>query len=314
MIERLALRSLYALLIASLTALAVPADAQAGSLVDQPYGIGYSDRLTTKIFINGQGPFDFLLDTASSRTIIYDHVRAQLGLTAISNEPLSVYGITGAVSAVPVRLAELRLSDETLHGLTIAALPEPASKEAEPDGILGLDVLQRYFVVIDRPARRLRLFARAAGAPEPYRSWPHVALQPERLPRFPFDFWYFQAQFDGAGAHTLFDLGAGITIMNWETANRLGMRQRAFAHTQTPDEVQDVLGRRAPVIALGSLSIEIGDRVWHDRTAIIADAPVFDMLNLADRPAAMIGPGLLKSESLAIDFENRRLYIAPAIE
>jgi len=98
------LRLLHAVLIAGLAALAALAEAQAGSLVDQPYAIGYGDRLATKVFIDGQGSFDFLLDTASSRTIIYEHVRAQLGLTALSNEPLTVYGITGAVKAIPGRL------------------------------------------------------------------------------------------------------------------------------------------------------------------------------------------------------------------
>jgi Aspartyl protease len=308
------MRSLCALLVAGFAAIAAAAEARAGSLVDQPYEIGYGDRLATKVIINGQGPFDFLLDTASSRTIIYEHVRARLGVTAAGNEPLTVYGITGLVKAVPVRLAELRLSDERLRDLTVAALPEPVSKEAEPDGILGLDVLERYFVVLDRPARMLRFFARAASVPQPYRSWSSVALKPQRLQRFPFDFWYFQAQIGSASARTLFDLGAGVTILNWETGFRLGLHKREFIHSQAPDTVQDVLGKSAPVLSLTELSIEIGDRRWRDRTAIIADAPVFDILELADRPAAMIGPGLLQGESLAIDFENQRLYIAPETE
>jgi len=80
---------------------------------------------------------------------------------------------------------------------------------------------------------------------------------------------------------------------------------------RTPGEIQDVLGRDAPVVLLTDLVIKIGEQHWPDKTALIADAPVFNLLDLADKPAAMIGPGLLQRESLAIDFENHRLYIAP---
>ena len=73
---------------------------------------------------------------------------------------------------------------------------------------------------------------------------------------------------------------------------------------------RDILGRASPSVVLSGLDIAIGRQTWPRATAIIADAPVFDLLDLADRPAAMIGPGFLKDDSLAIDFANGWLYIA----
>ena len=58
-----------------------------------PYRIDLQDRLVTDVFINGRGPFTFVIDSASSRTIIYEHVRAQLNLHASDPEPIIVYGI-----------------------------------------------------------------------------------------------------------------------------------------------------------------------------------------------------------------------------
>ncbi|HLY54055.1 MAG TPA: aspartyl protease family protein, partial [Stellaceae bacterium] len=61
--------------------LAATVPAGAAALVDQPYAIAYGDRIATPAYVNGQGPFEFLLDTACSRTIIYNHVRRRLGLS-----------------------------------------------------------------------------------------------------------------------------------------------------------------------------------------------------------------------------------------
>jgi len=290
--------------------------ASAGALVDQPYTVAYGDRLTTKVVIDGKGPFDFLLDSASSRTIIYERARAQLGLVPVNNEHVVVYGLNGVVNAPAVRPEEIRLSDERIRGLTIAALPDPGGTLDEPDGILGLDVLERYFVVLDQPEQRLRLFARASGAPEPYSAWPRVPMRPQRTKQFPFDLWYIDAKYTKVelapvSATTLFDLGAGITIMNWEMAYRFRLRKWGLARSPAPQLVQDGLGKDAPVALLKGLWIEIGDRSWLNEPALITDPPVFELLDLTHRPAAIIGPGLLKNESLAIDFQNQYLYIAP---
>ena len=44
----------------------------------------------------------------------------------------------------------------------------------------------------------------------------------------------------------------------------------------------------------------------------MADAPVFDYFDLDEQAAAIVGPGLLRDTSLAIDFAGQRLYIGPS--
>lgn len=313
-IARFLLSSLFALHIASVEASGEKADA----LVAQPFVVGFGERLATDVYIDGKGPFQLLLDTASSRTIIYEHVRAQLNLEPVGNEHVVVFGLNGVMNAPAVRPDELRLSNVRIRGLTVAALPDPGDRTDEADGILGLDILERYFVVLDQREHRLQFFARASGAPEPYSAWPRVPLRPRRVKNFPFDLWYVDAQiskyqFGTTSADTLFDLGAGVTIINWETAYRFRLRKWGLSGP-SPQQVQDGLGKRSPVALLTGLWIAIGDQNWLDENALIADPPVFDLLELSGQPCAIVGPGLLKNESLAIDFQNHYLYIAPKHE
>ena len=64
--------------------------------------------------------------------------------------------------AVPVKPDTISIAGEAVHGLTLGVLPDAAS--AGPDGVLGVDVLARYFVVLDRAAMKIRLLPPALTA------------------------------------------------------------------------------------------------------------------------------------------------------
>ena len=293
------------------TAAPAPAPAPAPPAADAPYVLAYGDRFAVKVMLNGQGPFDFLLDTAATRTILYEHARQRLGTPANHAELVTVIGISGSMRAPTLHLDELRLADLRVASRTIVVLPDTASREDEPDGILGLDILRRYFVLLDHDEMRLRLYARAADAPADYRAWPQVALAPRKLGRTPDALWFLSAYFDRREATTLFDLGAGVTILNWSLAGQLGLHKNDFPDVHLSQEVEDVLGQDAPVIVANNLAAGIGPRVWAGTDAVVADAPIFKLLDLTQVPAALLGPGLLKDKSLAVDFAGGRLYIAP---
>jgi hypothetical protein len=53
---------------------------------------------------------------------------------------------------------------------------------------------------------------------------------------------------------------------------------------------------------------------WNKQLAIVADAPVFAYFDLEEKPAAIVGPGLLSDTSLAIDFAGGKLYLGPTLD
>lgn len=300
-----------ALLILTAGAARFPACAQPAA--DATYAIAYGDRIAVQVFIDGKGPFDFLLDTAATRTVIYEHARQRLELAADRNAPVAIFGLTGEVHVPSLRLDEIRLAGvRVAERPTVAVIPDTPSRQDEPDGVLGLDVLGRWFLVLDHAAGRARLYARAADAPAEVLAWPHVPLIRRKLRRFPYELWFVDAEFNRRPALALFDLGAGVTILNWRLGARLGLREGDFGYQHMPKEVEDVLGKSAPVVEATDLYVQIGRRDWSRTTALVADAPIFGLLDLAEDPGALLGPGLLKDESLALDFEGRRLYLAPA--
>src|SRR3569833_2222611 len=162
-----------ALVIAALLAGA----AHAAVLADMPYRIGTDRRVVTVGMIDCKGPFHFMLDTAASRTMLYERTRETLNL-AQSGNLLTVYGINNVGTAVPVKPQELRLADEAIRGLVMGVLPN--DMEAS-DGVLGLDALAKYVVVLNHDTMRLNLLAPDATTGQPYHAWSWSALDARPL-------------------------------------------------------------------------------------------------------------------------------------
>ncbi|HUO03300.1 MAG TPA: retroviral-like aspartic protease family protein [Rhizomicrobium sp.] len=288
--------------------------AWAADLAKLPYRIGADGRVSTDVFLNGQGPFNFVLDTASSRTMLFEHLRRQLGLVPSEGGMLKVYAMNNIGSAVPVKPGPLGLDRETIDGLTMGVLPDDVTEMdglQAADGVLGMDALSHYFMVMDHDTLQVRLMDPADPGATAYRDWPSEKLTPYQAHGMDITFWWMDAKFGRETVTALLDMGSGITMMNWEAAERLGLHRVDFLKKQIPQDLRDALGTVEPVVLVKDLTIQVGDRKFPGQNVIVANAKVFQYFGLDEGPAAIIGPALLRSNSLAIDFGKRRIYIGP---
>lgn len=288
--------------------LAMPASAT--EVVEQPYRVGMDARIVTDVFVNGKGPYSFLLDTAASRSMMFEHVRARLGLATSGEGKLTVYGMQNIGTAVPVKAEELRLSNETIRDLSMGVLPD----EADPaDGLLGMDALSNYLVVLDRKRLRLKLLTPDGGQSADFRRWPSLSLTRRPVRDTGASLWLMRASVGGVSVLSLLDMGSGMTILNWNAAEQLGLRRTSFPREGVPQKLRDALGTVEPVVFAKGMTIWLGGRVFTNQTVLIANVNVFRYFHLDAGPAAIIGSGLLKDNSLAFDFAQQRLYLGPAV-
>jgi predicted aspartyl protease len=294
--------------LAALAILAVPA--RATVVADMPYRVGADARVATDVFVNGKGPFRFLLDTAASRSMMFEHLRAQLGLGSTGGVPLVVYGMQNVGTAMPVKAEELRLSSETIRDLAMGVLPD---ESGPADGILGMDALSSYLVVLDRPGMRLKLLTPDIAEDAAFRSWPYLSLTRRMVKNTAASLWLMRAQVGAVSVTSLLDMGSGMTILNWDAAEQLGLKRTSFPKDGVPQKLRDALGTVEPVVFVKGLTIWLGGRVFTDQTVLIANINVFRYFHLDGGPAAIMGSGLLKDNSLAFDFARQRLYVGPAV-
>jgi len=294
---------------AALLVLALAVPARATIVADQPYRIGADARVATDVFINGKGPFSFLLDTAATRSMMFEHLRARLGIATTGGQPLTVYGMQNIGTAAPIVTDELRLSGETIRNLAMGVLPEDSDTA---DGLLGMDALSNYLVVLDRANMRLKLVTPDDSEAADFRDWPSLSLTRRTAKDTAANLWLMRGSVGGVSVTSLLDMGSGMTILNWSAAEQLGLKRTTFPREGVPQKLRDALGTVEPIIFATGLTIWLGGHVFTNQTVLIANVRVFQYFHLDQQPAAIMGSGLLKDNSLAIDFARQRLYIGPA--
>jgi hypothetical protein len=108
-------------------------------------------------------------------------------------------------------------------------------------------------------------------------------------------------------------MGSGMTILNWNAAEQLGLKRTYFPREGIPQKLRDALGTVEPVVFVKGMTIWLGGRVFTNQTVLVANVNVFRYFHLDAGPAAIIGSGLLKDNSLAFDFARQLLYVGPQV-
>jgi predicted aspartyl protease len=123
---------------------------------------------TVEVTLQGQGPYDFVLDTGASRSVVDRQLAEQLGLPQVPAVP-QVTSVTGPAEATVVRVTDWSVGDVTLPSGIVAAMDLQLSGSAaaqqllgrQVDGLIGSDVLSSFGVVsIDYDGQTLTLGAR----------------------------------------------------------------------------------------------------------------------------------------------------------
>jgi predicted aspartyl protease len=114
--------------------------------------------LVAPVLINGQGPFDFVVDTGTNTTLIDPPLAEKLAMSTAGRKPLAT--LTGSTVVTRYFLNSVVVGNEEINylealGQNLAAL---RAFDSRIQGILGFDLLRRFSFRIDNAHRRLDLY------------------------------------------------------------------------------------------------------------------------------------------------------------
>jgi predicted aspartyl protease len=111
-------------------------------------GIALEGRLgvmtTPKVYVNGRGPYRFLMDTGASITSFSEPLAQQLSLKTQFATNLSVAGLGGQTTAKRAQIDRLSLQTQQISKLNVLVVNSPIFQTLGVEGIIGQDVLTRY--------------------------------------------------------------------------------------------------------------------------------------------------------------------------
>lgn len=254
-------------------------------------------RLTVAVMLNGQGPFQFVIDSGADRSVLSVPLAERLGLAAGPN--VLVHGVGGSQITRTARVAELQVGDARLLGADLPVLP---LERVGADGLVGVDILEGRNVVMD--FRRRKLEIRRSRPRYDFVRLPREisVMADERFGRLTVA----DCRVSGVKALAFVDSGGGVSIGNMALSRAIATRRRN-------DEVRSArLLTASGVMTLGAFrivpSLTLGElRLTHLPMAF-ADVHIFDVWGLNDRPALLLGADLLRLfERVELDFGAGRL-------
>ena len=253
------------------------------------------ERMTVSVRIDKGGPYAFIIDTASQRTILSREIATALALDI--EDEVTIVALAGSTVVQTVFVPSLTLGKRSYDGLVS---PTFRSSNIGADGVLGLDSLQGQRILFDFLARNISI--EDTSEPLKSRSLREIVVTARRRSG---QLIFTNATIAGVKTSVIIDTGGELSIGNKALQRRLRLKSSAMVQTS----LVDVTGRS--VLADYGIAEEL--LIGRARFGIIpiafADIAPFKALKLDKKPALFLGmDALRKFDRVAIDFANRKIY------
>lgn len=260
-----------------------PAPGETIETSDDPYS-----RMTAPVRINGQGPFQFVVDTGANQSVISQEIATQLGLPL--GEPVPLHGVAGVDTVPTVIASRFDIGARTDAGVRTPVIPQAAIGAA---GIIGVDRLKKSRVKLDFGSRQLTIQPSAPFSPDPFAVVVHARRRGGQL-------LIVDTDLAGIRVDAFLDTGAERSIGNKALLDlaTLRMPQGKFYDVA----ITSVTGRTIE----GQLANIPVMRVGHVRLVNLAltfaQLHIFEIWNL-EKPAILLGMDALGTfDQVSLDF------------
>jgi len=252
-----------------------------------------SQRLTLAVTVNGQGPYNFLVDTGSDRTVISRELAASLALPPGARVRLRE--TVGADEVGTVVIDRLAIGNRVVRHIEAPAL---AAKDLGAAGMLGVDALRDLHVVMDFKAMQMSSSASRAEAADSRTIVVHGKSRFGQL-------ILTHSKIHGVPIVVVVDSGAEVSVGN-PALLRLLTQHTLSQNPPATTEIIGVTGRRLTLEQDRIAEADVGGVVIRNMPLAFAALPIFDHLGLTDTPALFLGMDVLSQcERVSVDMRRR---------
>jgi predicted aspartyl protease len=173
-----------------------------------------------------------LVDTGAEGTAILPKIADEWHLREDTSSASRVKGVGGASSQYLRIIPSLKLGSSEWVDLRVAALPivspEELAQASPPVGMLGANVLNRYDVEFDFPARTIALYT-ASGCLGRFAPW-SGDFQAYSAHKTPSNRFILKLSLDGHPVRALLDTGATSSVGTTAAARAAGVDSATYQH------------------------------------------------------------------------------------
>jgi hypothetical protein len=252
-----------------------------------------------------------VVDTGSSISAVFDVLRHELALEPIPGMTVMIHGAAASGQFSLLNIGRLEVGAEVWADPRIVSIPGETVATASTDGILGADFLRKYAVGFSARDRVLRLYPPDLVARRSYRGWSSVPLKAEPIGAGGPVMYFIDIEINRSKIRAVFDLGAGLNMINWPAARSLGLAPPRF---RDGDRMSGALDSSLVTARINADEVTTASVRWRNEEFLIADLEIFETFMLGDSPAAILGASLFTRRDFFIDFVRSRLLVNVAMD
>ncbi|THD64812.1 aspartyl protease family protein [Phenylobacterium sp.] len=269
-------------------------------------------RMTVPVYVDGKGPFAFVVDTGANRTVISIEAAAACGLPPAGQ--VVVHGIAGAEPADQAKVGRLNVGSVISRNLE---LPVLSRGRLGADGLLGVDIMRGRRMSLEFDLNRFEISNSGQGVEVgqgtnsriPAYNAPiqvNAAYREGQLV-------ILDAQVGEVRVAAFIDSGAQVTVGNHALRDAVVHTHPDFGPRLAPVPLISATGQTArgefaplPTLRLGGMQI-------NEVIGVFAELHIFDLWKLSDRPAILIGVDVLRHfQDVTLDFGRHVVVFTPS--
>ncbi|MCF6220735.1 MAG: retropepsin-like domain-containing protein [Robiginitomaculum sp.] len=273
-------------------------------------------QYTIEVSINDSEPLKFMIDTAASRTSIFNETRLRLGLDTDSAQKF-INGMTKSGYRPTSTVDKLSFGRHvfTEHNIIILKDWDKAIYEGL-DGILGMDVFDNLVFAFSHKTKTVKIsvgagYSKSTGySKSKYRRWKKVRLADNPYPVEKFGLLFTYTQFGDVYVPTLLDTGANFSAINWKSVKgtTIAKERRRLREEWI---IQGSIGAFKPRLRVRFEQANIGGIKLKQHEFLVMNFDNFPVNNYGAYPLVIAGIDIFEGRDFTLDFAENHLYIAP---
>jgi predicted aspartyl protease len=260
-------------------------------------GIDDAERMTLPVEIGQGGPYPFIIDTGSHRSIVATELAQRLSLVELP--PVQIVSMAGRETVAAVHLDRIQFGSQVISDMPVLSIAHDALGGA---GLIGLDGLKNKRVTLDFKKRQLAI---GKSVPANFSNYDRNTIVVQAKSKLG-QLILVNSRIDGKKVNIILDTGAEISVGNMALFRSL--KQQKLVMPPTKVVIKSVTGQSIDAQFAVVRRIEIDSVNLSNVPMVFLDAAPFQELGLADRPSMLLGMRMLRMfDRVAIDFGNRHV-------
>jgi hypothetical protein len=270
-------------------------------------------RMVVPVYINGRGPFGFVVDTGANRSVVASELVSVCDLPSAGQA--DVHGIAGAEPANLAAVKRLRVGEVSTSNLEMPTLPRV---RLGADGLLGVDILKGRRMMLNFAQNRFEISNSGQGTEIGRDQNSRIPNHVEPI-HVGATYRYGQlvildAQVGQTPVSAFLDSGAQVTVGNLALRDAVVRTVPDFGVRLADVPLISATGQTATGQFAPLPTLRLGGMAVHDVLGIFAQLHIFDLWKLNDRPAILIGIDVLRHfHDVTLDFGRKQVVFTPAL-